>query len=181
MTYLSDFIPLSRKKVVEVLTEEYKPWIQRLTYKERKAIQKYTKNDHDDYPPKFYFRLNRMLRNGTHNRRLEEYANIISGALKKQPLQNDIYCFRNLSVDPFAVFDVGQTVPGKQFFSTSVIEEAAIEGQYHIIIRAYKGTPGAYIEKISRKPEQREFLIDKDCEYRILSRKGNIIEVEVVL
>lgn len=181
VSYLSDFAPLSKSKVVEKLREEYKPWVQKLSSKEYLIIKKYTKNWFNDYPPKFYERINRMLRNGTHNKKLEEYVDIISGALKRQPLQNDIICYRNLNIDPFKGHEVGDVVPGKQFFSTSVLPEAAIKEKYRIIIHAAKGTPGAYIEKISGMPDQLEFLIDKDCEYRILSRRGRTIIVEVVV
>lgn len=181
MEFLKGFDEVQADAVRDVLIEEYKPWTQRLTYKERYAIQKYTKNDHDDHPPKFYERLNRMLRNGTHNAKLEEYAQTISNALKKQPLQNDIICYRNISVDPFPEAVKGDIVPGKQFFSTSIKKAKSLRGEYKITIFARKGTAGAYIEGISRKPEQLEFLIDKDCYYRILSREGKRIVLEVIV
>ena len=56
-----------------------------------------------------------------------------------------------------------------------------MEGEYHITIIAPKGTRGAYIEGISRVPKQREFLIDKDCDYKVLSRKGKEIILQVVV
>lgn len=168
--------------VVRVLREEYGQWVEMLTGKELHAIRKYTKNTFDDTKPKFFERLNAMLRGDIpEDSALREYAETISGALKKKPLENDIICYRNVSTDPFAAIPVGKTGPGKQFFSTSVIGTRTMKGEYRLTIIARKGTPGAYIEGISRFPKQREFLIDKDCAYRVLSRQGKDILVEVVL
>ena len=89
-----------------------------------------------------------MLRNGTHNAKLEEYAQTISNALKKQPLQNDIICYRNISVDPFPEAVKGDIVPGKQFFSTSIKKAKTLRGEYKITIFARKGTAG-HISKAS--------------------------------
>lgn len=46
--------------------------------------------------------------------------------------------------------------------STSVVKGAALSKKYEIIIYAPKGSRGAYIEKISKYPKQRELLLDKD-------------------
>lgn len=181
LEFLKGFHEVQSDVVRDVMLKEYDPWVKRLTSKERYAIQKYTKNTFDDYPPKFFERLNRMLRNGAHNAKLEEYANTISAALNKQLLQSDIICYRNVNVDPFAGFEKDDVVPIKQFFSTSVLKQSARKGEYQITLFVRKGTRGAYIESISRVPEQLEFLIDKDCEYRILSRRGKKIAVEVVV
>lgn len=50
-----------------------------------------------------------------------------------------------------------------------------------MIIYAPKGAKGAYIEKLSKYPKQREFLFDKDCVYRIRSINGNTLEMEVLV
>ncbi|MDD3222513.1 MAG: ADP-ribosyltransferase [Lachnospiraceae bacterium] len=43
-----------------------------------------------------------------------------------------------------------------------------------------KGSKAAYIEELSHFDTQRELLLDKECIYRVLSRKGNVIELEVI-
>lgn len=168
--------------VVKVLREEYGEWIEMLTDRELHAIRKYTKNTFDDIKPKFFERLNAMLRGDIpEDPALREYAETISGALKKKPLENDIICYRSMDVEPFPGVSVGEVVEGEQFFSTSVISSRTIGGEYRLTIFAPKGTPAAYIEGISRFPKQRELLIDKDCCYKVLSRRGNDIVLEVVV
>lgn len=179
---IKGFHAVRENVVVDTLRKEYDPWIEMLSKDEKHAIRKYTKNSlQEDKENKFYLRLNAMLRgDAPEDSYLRGYADTISGALKKQPLQEDIICFRNIKVNPFVDVKVGTQVSGKQFFSTTVIPSRALDGEYHITIFAPKGTPGAYVEKLSRKPKQREFLIDKDVQYRIKSKKGNDIVLEVV-
>ena len=43
-----------------------------------------------------------------------------------------------------------------------------------------KGAKGAYIECISKYPEQREFLLDKKCKLHIVSKQKDNIMVEVI-
>jgi len=163
---------MNSKKLQETLTREENE-LQHLK-EEFRGLQEEKGN-------KFYQRLNAMLRGDLpEDPYLRGYADTISGALKKQPLQEDIICFRNIDVDPFADAEVNKMAGINQFFSTSVIQTRAMEGKYHITILVPKGTPGAYIEKLSRVPSQREFLLDKELTYRVKSRKGNDILVEVV-
>ena len=50
-----------------------------------------------------------------------------------------------------------------------------------IVIYAKKGTKGiAYVERLSKKPKQREVLFDKDCIYRVLSNSKELIELEAI-
>ncbi|MBR6760921.1 MAG: hypothetical protein IKM30_02680 [Oscillospiraceae bacterium] len=39
---------------------------------------------------------------------------------------------------------------------------------------------GAYIESLSFFPKQREFLLDKNCAYRVVSSGEDFIELEVM-
>ena len=52
--------------------------------------------------------------------------------------------------------------------------------KYEIIIYAPKGSRGAYIEKISKYPKQRELLLDKDVIFRVISKQQNLIELKVI-
>ena len=176
------FGPVIESNAVQVMRKEYEEWVDSLTKKELHAIRKYTKNSLEETGKKFYEQLNAMLRGDIpEDNNLREYAETISKALKRKRLESDMILHRNISVDPFSGVPVGEQAPGKQFFSTSVIRSRALKGDYHLIILAPKGTTGAYLEAISRFPKQREFLIDKDCRYRVLSRKGKTIVVEVIV
>ena len=114
------------------------------------------------------------------DKRLKEYADTISNALKKNRLKQDIVAYRGVDIDPTAGAGVGDIVSPGQFFSTSVIDTRSFGAGYKIIVYSKKGSNAAYVEALSHFPKQRELLIDKDCYYRVLSRKGNIIELEVL-
>ena len=70
---------------------------------------------------------------------------------------------------------------GLQFYSTTISSAAAFNKPYHLTIIAPIGTPGAYIQSISRFEGQLEFLIDKDCQYIIKSLTGNSMVLEVIV
>lgn len=113
---------------------------------------------------------------------LLEYAETISGALKKKPLENGIVCYRRSNVQGYGNVKRGDILYPKQFVSTSVIRSRTLQGEYETVIFAPQGTLGAFLDKgISRMPNQREFLLDKDCKFRVISNKDNrlILQVEV--
>lgn len=190
--YAKKFHAINENIVVKQMRDEYKPWLDSLTKEEADTITKYA-GIKGEKKPKFYERLNKYLRleaAGTplpkylerEAEQLKESATIISRALKKQPLQSDIICYRNVSVNPFEGAKVGARVTPGQFFSSSVVPGGTIgDGEFRLIIYARKGTKGAYIEPLSSHRRQREFLFDKDCQYRVKSINGNEIELEVVL
>ena len=178
---LADFRAVPQEKVVDVLRKESEKWINGLTEKEKRAIRKYTYNSGDKKPNRFFERLNAMLRgDAAGDKRLKEYADTISNALKKNKLKQDIIAYRGVDIDPTAGAEIGDIVAPGQFFSTSVIDARSFGAGYKIVVYAKKGSNAAYVEALSHFPKQRELLIDKDCFYRVLSRKGNIIELEVL-
>ena len=69
---------------------------------------------------------------------------------------------------------------GKTYNVSVEAENKALEGEIELVIYVKKGSNGAYIEKLSHFRKQRELLLDKDNLYRVLSRKGNIVELEVI-
>ena len=172
--------------IIERLRAEYSQWIDNLSEEEIRAIRKYSCNSIDKRRNSipFFRRLNAMLR-GAYNEQdqlmLRRYAGIISGALKKHRLSFPIVCYRGVDVDPTVGVRVGTVFSLDQFASTSVIKTRALDRKYIMVIRVPEGSTGAYIEKISAFPKQREFLLDKDCKYRLNGRRDNVIYLEVVL
>lgn len=178
---LANFRALPQNQVVNVLRKESDEWIDGLTDIEKKALRKYTYNSGDKKPNRFFEKINAMLRGDIQeSKMLSGYANSISGALKKSRLQHDVICYRKVSVNPIEKRDAGSIIKLKQFISTSVIPGRALSGVCEITIYVPKGTNAAYIEKLSVFPNQRELLLDKDCIYRVISNKGNEIELEVI-
>lgn len=178
---LGNFHAVPKEQAVNILRRDSEEWIALLTDAEKKAVKKYTYNSGDKRPNRFFERLNAMLRGDLpDDEKLKNYAGTISGALKKRRLQYDVVCYRNASINPIGDRPPGSIVKLKQFTSTSVIPSRTLKGKCEIVIYAPKGTAGAYIEKLSSFPDQRELLLDKDCCYRVKSNQGNKIELEAL-
>lgn len=176
------FDTLPTDSVVEELRNEYNPWVKSLSGKELHAIEKYTKNELGDIGEAFYSRLNAMLRgDGPSDAMLQEYAETISGALKKKPLQKKVAAYRGMDADAFGNFKAGDSFPGKQFISSSVIPSKAFNSEYKAVIIAPTGTNCAYLDQISGFPNQRELLFDKDCDYRVIYNHNKLTILEVIV
>ena len=177
----TDFEPLSPNTVVPILREDSKEWINKLSFEEIRAIKKYTKNIGDPKDNKFYARLNSMLRGDIpEDDTLKYYSDVISGAISKFELKNDIVCYRTLDFDPYIKYEVGDFIIEEQFTSTSVIEGRALKKPFTIKIRVPKGAKGAYIEELSFFSSQREFLIDKKSVFKVTTKGKNSIELELI-
>lgn len=176
------FEPVSADTVVPVLREDSKEWINSLSSEEVRAIKKYTKNSGDPKDDKFYARLNSMLRGDIpEDDTLKYYSDVISGAIAKFELKHDIICYRSVNYNPVEGMKVGDIYEPKQFVSSAVTKSGAISGNYNLIIFAKKGSKGAYIELLSKYPNQREFLFDKNLKYSILDVDGATITLEVII
>lgn len=178
----TDFEPLPADTVVPVLREDSNEWIDRLSSEEIRAIKKYTKNSGDPKDDKFYARLNSMLRGDIpEDDTLKYYSDVISGAIAKFELKHDIICYRSVNYNPVEGMKVGDIYEPKQFVSSAVTKSGAISGNYNLIIFAKKGSKGAYIELLSKYPNQREFLFNKNLKYSILDVDGTTITLEVII
>lgn len=178
---LANFRAIPSEQVVNVLRKESEEWIKSLTSQEKKAIRKYTYNSGDKKPNRFFERLNAMLRGeNPEDSKLKAYADTISNALKRNSLSEDVICYRSLDVNPIGNREAGSIVRLKQFISTSVVESRAFNDKVKMIIYVKKGSKAAYIESLSKYPSQRELLLDKDCIYRVISNKENVVELEVI-
>lgn len=179
---LANFMAVPREKVVDILRAESEGWIQELSEEEKHAIRKYTYNSGDRKSNKFYQRLNAMLRGDIpEDKGLQKYAEVISNALQKNIVKHDVVAYRNLDIDLYSDFDVNDLITEGQFISTSVSQRAALNKPYKIIIYVPKGSRGAYIEKVSKYPKQRELLLDKNTIFRVISKKENVIELQVIV
>ncbi|MEI3419211.1 MAG: phage minor capsid protein [Blautia sp.] len=179
---LADFHAASQNQVVSLLRTESQEWIDSLSEKEKYAIEKYTFNSGDQKPNQFFERLNAMLRGDiAEDKKLRGYAETISGALKKSKIEHDVIAYRNLDIPLYNEFEVNDLVTENQFISTSVVQSAALDKAYKVLIYVPKGSCCAYIEKISKYPKQRELLLDKNTIFRVISKKKNSIELQVIV
>lgn len=178
---LANFRAIPQNQVVNRLRKEYSAWKQSLDDFELKAVKKYTYNSNESGRDKFYMRLNAMLRGDIpRDDRILRYANGISSAIKKGVIPCDVICYRNMDTNPYSNLAVGDIFVEEQFVSTSVVESRALQKKCKLVICVPKGSKAAYIESVSKFPTQREVLIDKGSIYRVISKKEDIIELEVI-
>ena len=179
---IQNFNPLPENQVVDVLRKEAQPWIDKLSAAEQDAIQKYTYNPGDQRPNRFFERINRMLRGDSEeDAHLRMYAERISDALKRSPLEHDVLCYRAMEFNPFYGMQVGDIVCPGQFYSTSVVKSGSLKKDFRITICARSGSLAGYVELLSKFKEQRELLFDKDTLYRVLLSKEKEVVLEVIL
>ena len=180
--YVASFNAVSPERAVEVLRKDAEAWIESLSEPQKQSIRKYSYNPGDAKPNRFYERLNALLRNGEidKNPRMKEHANRMTEGIAKFKLTHNVVTYRGSNFDFSMGAKVGEFFTSKQFISTSVRRKGIIKGGYDYKLYVSKGSKAAYIESLSHFPNQRELLIDKGVLFKVLSRHGNLIELEVV-
>ena len=73
----------------------------------------------------------------------------------------------------------GLLTKDKGFMSTTPFGAGGYDVQY--IIKVPKGSAGAYIENLSKFPNQREFILDKRSAFKVISKSKNVIELEMMI
>ena len=111
---------------------------------------------------------------------MKEHADRMSEGIAKCKLTHNVGTYRGSNFDFSMGAKVGEFFTSKQFISTSVRRKGIIKGGYDYKLYVSKGSKAAYIESLSHFPNQRELLIDKGVLFKVLSRHGNLIELEVV-
>ena len=110
---------------------------------------------------------------------LNNYATIISQSLNNCETPHDIICYRGVNTVPVHDINIGEKFVYKRFISTSLFKKHAFKCKYLMVIHLPKGTHAAYIDDISVYKGQFEVLIDKGYQYKLLSKRGNVYEMEV--
>ena len=110
---------------------------------------------------------------------LDSYADIISRAISKHPIEHPVVCYRGSDFDLSDGAAVGESFISLQFVSTSVIRSKKLKGQYEFVIHVPQGADVAYIEKLSKFKKQRELLINKNTMFAVVSRNECLVELEV--
>ena len=174
--------PLKSDKTVPALRKESEKWIESLSSEEKRAITKYSRNPGDEGEEKFYYRLNSMLSGKMpSDPTLKYYADTISGALSKFTLKHAIICYRSVASNPLQGLSVGDVYAPDQYISTSVTSKGALDKDFKMVILAAPGSNGAYIEKLSEYPKQREFLFNDKCRYAIMELNDDSAVLVVII
>ena len=174
-------IALPADKVVPKLRGAATEWVNSLTEAQKYSINKYTYNSIDDRENQFYFRLNQML-NGDqpYDAVLEKHSRILSEAISKFDLKENVIAYRSVDIDLFKDVEIGELVKLKPFMSTSVSKSGTLNKEYKIELYVSAGTRCAYIEELSEFKKQRELLIDKNTWVRLLYKQGSHTVLEVL-
>jgi len=170
-------------------------WDKQLSQKEKQSINAYTTN--------IGKLINLALLNDDNILpEIQEHIDNIQSAIDKFDLQNDLLAFRGLSKLEFDMIDVGEqkTKSFLQFKSTTLSNDvardfsslAALDSEqdifdnrrYGLIVNVPKGANGAYIKHLSDAPNENEFLLNKDVDYKVVGKykveNWNYIEIEVL-
>lgn len=129
--------------------------------------------------------LRKMIRHlQEENQELKELlkkANITSNESKEETTNEDIVVFRTCSEDYFKEYEIGECFQIDQFLNTSITRIGPFARGINYKIYINKNTSGcAFINQLSYYKKQKELLIDKGMFLRVLSRKRNLIEMEVI-
>ena len=178
--FKESFNAVKPPQVVETLRKDSAGWVDKLTDFEKIAIQKYTFNPGDKKPGRLFERINNMLFKGEKDEKLQKYADAISSAINKNRIRKNVVVFRGSYYDLSGGREVGKIFKVDPFTSTSAIESRALKGKYHFEIYARGESRAAYVESLSHYPNQREVLFDKGTIFRVISRQGNHIVLEVI-
>lgn len=177
---INGYSPLEQDKVVNVLREESKEWVNKLTEDEKKAIYKYTYNGVDPDGLRLFEKINGYLdgryiaKDDKEEAMLSKFIMNIDKGLLKNELKYDIIVYRN-DIDSW---NLDGAV--RKFISTSVTKKGVLGGSPNMAIIVPKGSNGAYVETISHDEykNQREFLLNKDTKLKKLGNNG--LDVYVV-
>lgn len=175
-----EFNALVPESVVNTLRKNSENWERVLTEAEKNVINEYT-GTLAESRPKFYERLNAMLRGKLpFDKALHDKSEILSKAVLKNKLEHDIICYRGVDLNPFDGLKPNTIYEEKSFVSTSVVQSGALDKGFKITYIVKKGSRGAYIEPLSNYKKQREFLLDKNNRYRLISINEREAIVEVI-
>ena len=104
---------------------------------------------------------------------------LISRAIAKFHLNDDIVCYWRDSTDLYKEKNVGEIIYTGAFMSTSLKLDGAHRGKHLTVVIADKGSRCAFIGLISRHKHQKEVLFDKSCKFRIVSKQEGVTFLEV--
>ncbi|WP_419791587.1 phage minor capsid protein [Staphylococcus chromogenes] len=176
-----DLFEMNNEKL-ERLKENGEKWASCLNQDEMDAIIAYT--------DVAYKSINAYLNNNNSTISYEDKKIIplISQALSKFELFEPIRVYRGIGDAEYRdIIKNGKLYTFSSFKSTSVDVNVTDyfsggKGQgKKLIVDVPIGTKGAYLDSISIYPDEREFLLDRNQKFRILSDDGNNLHVEVIV
>lgn len=136
------------------------------------AIYNYCKQDEP--------RANYVLRNNEKDNEIMKEIKLLNEFLTKYSLNENIVVFRLLNFNPF---ENGISFTEKGFMSTSLVKKDILlshETDYRLKIYLPEGTKGFYVNFISSRIDEQEFLLPKEVTINYLNeyKSGDKLEIE---
>lgn len=143
------------------------------------------------YKDENYFSLNQSLRKG--NTRDKSIIKNIDSSFDKSQLKHDIELKRVVGGEVLKFFDnlkEGDIYSDKAYVSTTIssdtVKKFSSNNSVELIIKAKRGRKAIPMHNIGDEnvkkiyDDEYEFLLPRDSKFKILSKKGNRIEVELI-
>lgn len=159
-------------------------WKPKLSEHEKDVLKRYTKNESKV--------INAILNSNPDQiaDELKDEIDKISSAINKFELQDDITVYRGISQEEYEQVIIGYENTFKTFLSfksTSIDETKAdifstlsnmdssynVEEKHILVVKVPKHSRAAYIASASDAPEEKEFLLDRHTNYRIIDLVSN--------
>lgn len=158
----------------EALTRHAKyKWIPRLTTGEENAIIRYTDID-------IYVSVNKTLRDDTNilgNPVIGELIKGIESGLKKFRYSKSLTVYRSVSEEEYIFIENNNVINSfSDFKSTTICKIKALnfsknKTKYLILAQLPAYVNGAYIAPLSKFEDEKEFLLNRESNYKIISKQ----------
>lgn len=175
--------PLEGQPAKKALEQTFKKVEPSLSDYEKRILKKYTKNDGDKKPYRFFEVVNRSLR-GMKRKNDPDYskqAETLQKLLLKTQIPEDMVVYRTMQDDPFKEKRKGSVVTLNGFTSTSLSGKATLKYPVKMEILVKKGTPGLFLKELSKYPNQEEVLLAHGLKATIVERASKDGKVNYTL
>ena len=157
-------------------------WFDNLTGTQQESVRALTGG-------KYYHDLNEMVYNKSFNpsnrKELENMANVLDESFKKFELEDDIIAYRGMSKTELKNLLEGNIF--KEFKHLSIDKEVAkrfskmsVDGGVVVKFHLPKGTNGAYIGDYSQFKNEKEFVLNRNSKYEIVTKNKKEVEVYIL-
>ena len=157
-------------------------WFKKLTGTQQESVRLLTGGN-------YYHDLNKIAYNKDFNpsnrEELENMANVLDESFKKFKLKDDIIAYRGMSKTELKSLLEGNIF--KEFKHLSIDKEVAkrflkmsVDGGVVVKFHLPKGTNGAYIGDYSQFKNEKEFVLNRNSKYEIVTKNKKEVEVYIL-
>nr|DAJ93459.1 MAG TPA: minor capsid protein [Caudoviricetes sp.] len=168
--------------VLERIRASSDKWFNNLTGPQQESVRLLTGGN-------YYHDLNEMVYNKAFNpsnrKELENMANVLDESFKKFELEDDIIAYRGMSKTEFKSLVEGNIF--NEFKHLSIDKKVAkrfskmsVDGGVVVKFHLPKGTNGAYIGDYNQFKNEKEFVLNRNAKYEIVTKSKKEVEVYIL-